>query len=181
MVENENVVNPTNTSEANGGNQTPSIDEIKKQIQAEYDNKFKAEVDKASRAIRLDFEKKLNESKMTAEEKAKKDHEEEYNRLMEENKTYKSQISKSIREKALIENGLPLDIFGEHAKLLNAPDEEVPNIVKELKTVWDNKTAQIKQSNVQGTEPAKGSGQAQGNGTLDPKTYEKYPYLKGKV
>lgn len=181
MVENENAVNQTNTSEANGGTETPSVDEIKKQIQAEYDAKFKAEVDKASRAIRLDFEKKLNESKMTAEEKAKKDHEEEYNRLLEENKTYKSQISKSVREKALVENGLPLDIFGEHSKLLNAPDEEVPNIVKELKSVWDGTTAKIKQSSVQGTDPAKGNGQAQGQGTLDPQTYQKYPYLKGKV
>lgn len=177
MVEEERVASQVESGVANESPKTLTADEIRQQVEAEWGTKFNSELDKRTAAIRRDFEKKLAESKMTAEEKAKLDREQEFTLLQEQVKSYKATNSRNLREKSLTEAGLPVDIFGEHSKLLSVEDDDIPLVVKELKAIWEGTKAKVLQNGVQSTEPAKGKGQ-----TVSPqmgeKLAEKYPWLK---
>ena len=124
--------------------------------EAEWKAKWEAELTKAKNAAakseREAYEKKLRESTMTEAERLKAENEEAFKKLSEENAQLKSEKSRNIRENAVMKASIPTHYLND-VRLLNAKDEEVPEIIKVLQKEHNDFVKELTKGSVQATAP----------------------------
>jgi len=149
--------------------------------EAEWQAKWESEINKAKNAAakseREAYEKKLKESTMTEAERLKAESEEAFKKLSEENAQLRSEKSRNIRENAVMKASIPNHYLND-VRLLNAKDEEVPEIIKELQKEHNDFVKELTKGSVQATAPK--TPQTQVDKTPEVARLEKKaPWLKG--
>jgi len=119
---------------------------------AELEETYKKKFNETSAAERKSYEKKLADSKLSQEELIKKEREDEFNRLTEENKALKGEKSKMLREQVITKNQLPNHYLND-VRLLNAKDEELPEIAKTLQKEHTEYVKELTKGSVGNTAP----------------------------
>lgn len=148
------------------------IAEAKAQAKAEADKewneKYQKQVNEASKAERLKYEKELEKAKLTESERLAQEQKEKWENLVAENTALKTEKSTNLKKSALNEAKLP-SFYMNDSRLLNAKDEEVKDILKVISKEHNDYLASIGKSNTPPTTPNLGSG----NGELKPEDFAK--------
>jgi len=141
-------------------------DEAKAEAKKELEEGYQKRFNEAAAAERKSYEKKLADSKLSQEELIKKEREDEFKRLTEENASFKTKLSTMLREKAVGEAKLPSHYLND-VRLINAKDEELPKIVKELVGEHEAYIKELTKGSVGNTAP-KATPNGSGTGQKDP-------------
>lgn len=129
------------------------IEKLKEELSKEFDKKANEAAAAARIQAKKDYEKQLEKATMTAEEKSKAEHQEALKELDE----LRQERKLSVRKDALIKAKLPVDVFIDNKKLLDAEDGKLDSVVAELSKSWDSKVKEIRQAGV-GDTGTHGSG-----------------------
>jgi len=118
----------------------------------EWQAKFKAEVNKTAAALRKQSEAELEKSKMTEAERIAAENKEKYDAMTKRLGELEAEKSLNIKKSKLNEAKLP-SIFMNDARIVNAKDEEVDDVVKSVAKEWEQLTKELTKSKVQDTQP----------------------------
>lgn len=148
---------------------------LKKELEA-LKGSFQAEVSKASKAEREKYEKQLAKSKMTAEEAIRAEQEEKMNEILSELNTLKTEKKQLVVTKLLTDNELPT-FFQNDVRLVNATDDDLPNVVKLLKKEFSEVVKPTPKA-VSGTAPKTTPTEASGTQSTLQSVLDSNPILK---
>lgn len=144
---------------------------------ASWQDKFQAEVNKASKAEREKYEKKLQQATLTEAERLQAEREEEFKKLSEELSELKAEKSKLVRTQKLNDAKLPQHYLYD-VRLLEATDDQIDTVVKTLSKEYGDFVKDLTKGQVSGTAPKVPEVQTN---ELVSQLEKRYPYLAGKL
>ena len=137
------------------------VAEAKAQAKAEAEAEWKAigqkQVNEASKAERLKYEKELEKAKLTEFERLAQEAKEEKERLIKENETLKNEKMMSVKQKALTDAKLPSYLINDN-RLISAKEEEVAGIIKAIAKEHSEYIASVLKPTNSSTTPIVGNG-----------------------
>lgn len=171
MAEEVKAVTPTPSA-------TPSVEEAVAQavakVNADWDAKFQGEVNKTSKALRETYDKKLKESTLTETERIANEQAEQYKVLQEELAQLRGEKSSNLRKNAIAEAKLP-NHFTNDIRVINAKDDELPNVIKTLSKEWSQVAQELTKGQVVGTAPKVSTEKTQS--PISDELLKRYPHL----
>jgi len=137
------------------------VAEAKAQAKAEAEAEWKAigqkQVNEASKAERLKYEKELEKAKLTESERLAQEQKEKWDAIVAENTVLKTEKSTNSKKSALNEAKLPSFYLNDN-RLINAKDEEVQAVLKVISKEHNDYLASLGKTTVQSTTPNIGTG-----------------------
>jgi hypothetical protein len=132
----------------------------------EYEASFQTKVNQASKAEREKYEKQLQKSTMTTEERLKKEALEQNEALSGELNTLKIEKKQFTIKQQLAEAKLP-PLFANDVRLVNAEIADIPSVVKALTKEYADYQEQYGKPAVGGTAPQTTQTTSQNSGLID--------------
>ena len=161
----ENLLVRMSKEENGGQGGTPPVEktveekiaEAVKAKEDEWQSKYTKQVNEASKAERLKYEKELEKAKLTESERLAQEAKEEKERLIKENETLKNEKMMSVKQKALTDAKLPSYLINDN-RLISAKEEEVAGIIKAIAKEHSEYIASVLKPTNSSTTPIVGNG-----------------------
>ena len=132
------------------------IAEAKALVEQEWQAKYQKQVNEASKAERLKYEKELEKAKLSESERIAAEQKEKWDMMVAENTALKSEKSTNFKKTALNEAKLP-NFYLNDIRITNAKDEEVKDVIKAIAKEHNDYLASIGKPIASATSPNVGN------------------------